>query len=201
MLLKQVVHRLLDHRLVQVVAFAGVNGGDDALGFPFGGAPVERLAALDDVVHGPGDFLDRRVGIVAVAVEQVHVVELQALETAIHAFDEVLAAQRVLFQRRVVKAPEQLRRDQVRAAPPAQFLQRRAHDAFGFPAGVDLRVVEKVDAGLEGCTHHFDGIGHRGLVLECHPAAERQRGNAKAGVAEFAVLHGRFRIVESEAQA
>jgi hypothetical protein len=36
---------------------------------------------------------------------------------------------------------------------PAEFLDRLAHNALGFPAGVALRAVEEVDADVVGGFH------------------------------------------------
>ena len=59
--MEQVVLRLLHHRLVQVAPIRDVPRGADLVRVPFARAPVERLAALDDVVHRPDRLLDRRV--------------------------------------------------------------------------------------------------------------------------------------------
>jgi hypothetical protein len=57
-------------------------------------------------------------------------------------------------------------------------------------AGIDLGVVEEVDAGVEGGGHHLDGGLGIDLVGVGDPGAERQRADAHAGAAEAAVLHG-----------
>ncbi len=80
---QEVVLRLLHHRLVQVVAFGDLPRGADLVGRPFRRAPVERLAARDDVAHRPHRLLDRRVRVGAVAEQQVDEVEAQALERTV----------------------------------------------------------------------------------------------------------------------
>ena len=63
---------------------------------PLGGAPVEDLALLDQVVHGPHHFLDGHEGIRTMAVEQVQIVQLHALQRVMAGLKQVLAAEAML---------------------------------------------------------------------------------------------------------
>jgi hypothetical protein len=85
---------------------------------------------LDDVAHGAGGLFDGGLGIGAMAVDDVHVIHAESFERAVDAFEQTFAVERVAFIRTVVQAPENLGRDEVAAAPPAQFLQRLAHHLF-----------------------------------------------------------------------
>jgi hypothetical protein len=154
---EQVVLRLLDHRAVPAVA-VGHPRRRGLVGAPLAGAPVQGLALHDQVVHRAHGLVDRRLRVGAVAVDQVDVLEAEALQRAVHGLHEVLAVQRVLAVDRValaVQAPEVLRRDDVVQARPAELLQGRAHELLAAPAGVDLGVVEEIDAGVEGRGHHL----------------------------------------------
>ena len=71
------------------------------LGRPLARAPVEGPAALDDVVEAAHHLLHRRLAVGAVCVEQVDVLEAEAVKTGAGALDNVLAreADRVLRAR------------------------------------------------------------------------------------------------------
>jgi hypothetical protein len=81
-------------------------------------------------------------------------------QRAVDGLHQVLAVERVLAVDGVavaVQAPEELGRHHVVQARPAQLLQRLAHHLSLLAAGVDLGVVEEVDAGVVGGGHHLDG--------------------------------------------
>ncbi|KAJ8578040.1 hypothetical protein ON010_g1166 [Phytophthora cinnamomi] len=82
--------------------------------------------------------------------------------------------------------------DQVLAAPRSlgdALVDGSAHVPLGEAAAVRLGVVEEVDAVLEGELHHVvPGVG-RVLVVDVHPAAERELGDQQARVAQEAVGH------------
>jgi hypothetical protein len=65
----------------------------DLRGEPFGCTPVESLAAVDEVVEGADCFLDGRVAVWAVGVQDVDVRQLEALEGGFGGFDEVFAGE------------------------------------------------------------------------------------------------------------
>src|SRR5690606_909087 len=60
---------------------------------PLAGSPVTDLALPDEVVDGLDGLLQRGLGIVAVAVEDVHVLELQTFEAILQAVYYVFPAQ------------------------------------------------------------------------------------------------------------
>ena len=154
---EHVVLRLLHDRLVQVMLIGDLPGFHDLGRAPLGGAPVDSLAARDDVVHGPDGLFDGRGRVGAVAEDQIDVIELQAFEGTVHAFQEALAVEGVLLVGPIVQPPEELGGDQVTAAPPGQFLEHVAHHGLGLAVGIDLGVVKKVDARGVGGRHALTG--------------------------------------------
>jgi hypothetical protein len=144
---EQVVLRLLHHRLVQVVALGDLPGGADVGRAPLAGAPVQRLALRDDVAHRPHRLLDRRVRVGAVAVDEVDVLQAEALQRAVDGLHQVLAVERVLAVDRIalaVQAPEELGRHHVVQPRPAQLLERLAHDLLAAAAGIASALSKKL---------------------------------------------------------
>ena len=123
------------------------------------GAPVERLARIDQVVHRPDGLLNRRVAIGSMAVQQVDVVELQTLERGFRALNQVLAGQAAVVDRVVAEgaAPVDLGRDDQVVALPAEFFDGVAHHDLGLAACVGLGAVEEVDARVVGRFHAVEG--------------------------------------------
>jgi len=152
-------------------------------------APIERLAALDDVVHRPDRLFDRSVGIGAMAIDEVDVVQLQALQRAVDRIEQVLAVQRVVVVGAAAHAPVELGRHDELDARPGKLLQHLAHDDFAVTFGVDLGVVEEVDSGVERRSHQLARGAGVDLVAVGDPGAERQFGNFQAGAAEATDFH------------
>ncbi len=115
------------------------------------------LPGRDDVVHRPHGLVDRRVGIVAMAVQHVDEVLLEALERTVDRLHQVLAVERVPHVRHVaVDAPEHLGREHVRVPRPSELLEGTTHDRFAVAARVGLGVVEEVAAGVVRGLHAFE---------------------------------------------
>ena len=186
---REVVLRLLHHRLVQVVPVGDVPRGADLAAGPLRRAPVERLPAAHDVGHRAHGLLERRVRVGAVAEEEVDEVEAEAVERPVDRLHEVLAVQRVLHVGCLVQAPEHLRGDDVRPARPVHLRDRRAHDALGLAACVRLRVVEEVHARVVGRLHALARLLHAHLVLERHPRTEREHADLEAGTTQPSIFH------------
>jgi hypothetical protein len=106
------------------------------------------------------------------AVDEVDVIELQALERAVDRVHQVLAVERALLVRAVGDAPEELGRDDVAQARPGELLQRLAHDLLALAAGVDLGVVEEIDAAVPRRGHAVARRAPVELVAVRHPRAE-----------------------------
>lgn len=78
------------------------------------------------------------------AIEEINVVHIQALQGSLGAFDDVLPGEALVIG--APTTPEDLGGyDQV-GALPAQLSDGLAHDLFGPPVGVHLGVVEEVYA-------------------------------------------------------
>ena len=152
---EEVVLGLLHHGLAQVVALGDLPRRHDLGRAPFGGAPVERLAALDHVVHRPHRLLDRRVGIGPVAIDEVDVVELQALERAVDRVHQVLAVERALLVGPVGDAPEELGRDdQYFRRGQASFFSASPMISSLLPAAYTSALSKKFTPGSHAAAMH-----------------------------------------------
>src|SRR5690625_4915630 len=171
---EHVVLRLLHRRADEVLAARHLVRFADLLGGPFARAPVERLALVDQEVHGADRLLDRGVQVGAVAEQQVDVVKLHPLQRGIRSLDHVLAGQALVV--RAVAAPEDLGRDDQVLAFPAGPLYHVAHHHFSLARGVTFGVVEEVHAGIPGRAHAFVSDVLADLRTARDPRAERQLG-------------------------
>ena len=86
-------------------------------------------------------------------------------------------------------APEDLGGDDDVGSLPAQFLNRLAHDFLGPAVGVDLGVVEEVDAVVTAALEEGLGVFDVQLVAEADPGAVGELGDFEAGAAQILVLH------------
>ena len=173
--MKEVVLRLLHDRLVQVVALGNVPGGPDVGGAPLAGAPIQRFALANHVAHGPDGLFDRGVWVGPVAIHQVNVVQTKALERAVNGLHEVLAIQSVAAIDGLafaVQAPKEFGRHHVTDARPLETAQGFAHDFFAFSQRIAFGVVKKIDAGVSGRGHHFNGGVDIDLVVIGHPRTQ-----------------------------
>jgi hypothetical protein len=87
-----------------------------------------------------------------------------------------------------VQPPEELRRNEVTAAPPTELLQGSAHDLFRLAQSVAFSVIEKVDARIISSAHHFDGVFDPRLCVKRHPRAEGKLADLDAGLAKVAIM-------------
>ena len=153
----EVVLGLLHDRLAEVVPLGDLPRSPDLLSRPLGGSPVQRPPGRNDVGHRPYGLLDRGLGIGAMAVHDVDVVELETLEGLVHRFEQVLAIEREEGVRDVaVDAPEVLRRHEIAVTRPPELLQGLPHHGLRLPTGVDLGIVEEVDTSVVCGTHAFE---------------------------------------------
>jgi hypothetical protein len=166
---KQVVLRLFHDRLMQMMPFGNVISGTDFIRAPFGGAPVQSLAARDHVAHGPDGFLDGRIRVGTMTERQIDIIELQAFERRVDRIQQIFAVQRVVLIRRFLQAPEEFRRHHVAHARPRQFLERLAHDFFGPAAGIRLGVIEKVDSRVARRRERFARLAMIHLIAVSDP--------------------------------
>ena len=178
--MQQVVLRLLGDRRVEVMAVGDRDRCADLVGRPFRRAPVVRPAAVDGVRERADGLTDGRARIGTVGVDDVEVLESEALECGRHRLHEVLPVERVARVRTVMQPPEELRGHDVLVARPAQALDRLAHDALRLATGVHLSVVEEVHARLARGRHALRRESDVHLVLERHPRAEAQHADLEA---------------------
>ena len=132
----------------------------------------ERLAAGDDVRHGPDGLLHLRVGVGPVTVDEVYEVEAESVQRAVDGLRQVLAVQRVAHVYAVVDAPEQLGRQHVAMPGPTQLGDGLPHDPLRFTSRIRLSVVEEVHAGVVGGGQAIGGQVAGQLGPEGHPRAE-----------------------------
>ncbi len=187
--MEEIVLGLLGDRRVEVVFVADGEGLGELGGGPFAGAPVEDFALNDEIVHRAAGFGDGRGGIGAVAVVEVEVVNLEALEGVVAGFDEVFAREAGLVGLVVFPAEKGFAGNDVAAAAPAAFLEDVAHHELGLAVGVGLGVVEEIDARVVGGVEEFLGDGVADLFAEGDPGAEGQRADLKTGATKGAVEH------------
>lgn len=139
---EDVVLRLLHGGRREVVLAGDGVGFHDLLGRPFGGAPIQDFALLDEHVHGPHRFFDWSVRIGPVAVVEVEVVDAEASKGRFACFDDMLFGEADLIG--LVAAPEDLRGNDEAVACPAELRDSGAHDFFGLASGIAFGVVEKI---------------------------------------------------------
>ena len=79
------------------MSLGNLDRAQDLGGFPLGRTPIQRLATFDDVVHRPDRLLNRCRRVRAMAIQQVHVVEIHACQRAVDRFQQVFAIEGVLL--------------------------------------------------------------------------------------------------------
>ena len=84
---------LLGFGRVQVVLFTHSHRLHNLVGFPLRGAPIKHLALLDEGVHRPDRFQNRRFGVGPVAEIDVHIISAQIFQAAVNAFHNVFTGQ------------------------------------------------------------------------------------------------------------
>ena len=171
------VRRLVDqHRRAQVAQ--DLRRGERVLRGVGRHPDVERLARADGRVERAHRLLERRVGVRAVVVEDVDVVEAEALERLVEARRQVLARAEVAV-RAGPHVPAGLGRDDELVAVGLEVL---GQDAPGVGLGravrraVVVRQVEVVHAEVEGAAHDRALGLDRLVVAEVVPEAERDGG-------------------------
>ncbi len=193
---EQVILRLLHHRLVQMVPLGHLVGGANLVGAPLAGAPVKRLALLDDVVQRPDGFFDGGVRIGAMTKDQVDEIQPHALEAAIDRLQQILAVQGVaavdarFLGRARVEPPEKLARHHIVEPVPLELRQRLTHQSLAFAIGIDLGIVEKIDSRIARGGHHLAHARSIDLIVKRHPGAERKQADLQATAAKTAIKHG-----------
>ena len=169
------------------------DGGLGLLAVVVGDADVQRLAALNDLLHGLAGLLDGGIGVGAVMVEDVYIIDAEVLQAAVETGDEVLAA---AVARAVRPAPGAVARlggdDQLVAVAVQIVFEDAAEVLFGSARGGAVVVgdVEHGDAAVEGGEHHVAHVLVRVERAEVVPHAEGQGGELQPAFARAAVFHG-----------
>lgn len=189
--LQHVVLRLLDDGANEPQPVRDPPRSHDFGGAPLRRAPVKGLVGLDEVVEGPHRLLHGGVAVGAVGVDDVDVVEAEALERVVHALDDVLPGEALVvdgvvaecgapvelvaissvsrcrrFWRLEKKRAAYLGRDDQVVPLPSKLLDRLAHDDLGLALGVHLGRVEEVDAAVVRRLH----AGQRALCKHASSA-------------------------------
>src|SRR3954453_23416985 len=154
-----------------------------------GDAGVQRLALLDRRVQRAHRLLERRLGVEAVRVEDVDVVEPHPPEALVEAREQVLARAPVAVRAgpHVVAG---LRRDDQLVAERAQVAAHDlAEDALGGPVrrAVVVGQVEVRDAEVEGAAQDRARVLERPFLAEVLPQPERHLGQLDAAPAAAAI--------------
>ena len=100
---------------------------------------------------------------------EIEVLHLQALEGLVAGLHQVLAVQAHLGGQLAAGAEEGLAAHRPGVARPLHLLEHLAHDAFALAAGVDLGIVEEVDAVVVRGLHELLGHGIADLLAEGEP--------------------------------
>ena len=174
---EEVVLWLLDDGPDEVEAVGDRPCLGDLLRGPLGRAPVEGPSLVDDPVHGAHGLLDGRGCVGAVAVDDVDVVHVEALERALEPLDDVLPGESLVVG--PLSSPEELGGDDDIGAAPAQVPDGLAHDLLGAAVGVDLGVVEEVDPHVAARLQERPGLLDVQLVAEGDPRAEGELADAQ----------------------
>jgi hypothetical protein len=160
-------------------------------------AEVADLALLHELGHRADGLLDRRVGIDAVLVVEVDVVQAETLQRALAGPLDVLGAAvdaAALSIVGVADDPELRREHDLIAA----IGDRAPDEALVGVRAVDVGGVEEVDAELERAVDDGDRlvVVVRAIELGHAHAAEAEGGNRGAGAAQGACLHAGHAIAE-----
>ena len=159
-------------------------GGGDLIGVPLGHAPIEYFAVAHQVVHRTARFFQRCCTIVAMALIQVHVVGLQALQRGVDLLVDLLRRQPAVDGRHF---EVHLRGEHVIGAlVPGQHLsEQRLRRA----AAVDVGGVDEVDPRVERRLHACLGLFALDPARIGQPRAEADLGHLDVAGAELAEVH------------
>ena len=191
---EQVVVRLAHRGAGHADAARAVHQLGDAPGAEVGHAPVADLARAQQRLDGEQRLLQVHVLVVAVQVDDVHVVGLQAREAGLHLAQHPGARVAAL-----VHAVGHLVAQLGRQHPVvALALEQPAQHGLGRALGVHVARVHVVHAVLARMGDDGRGLGLVRLVAE-HHGAQAQGGDLELALAEEAVLHGEPFTIEKRA--
>jgi len=167
----------------------------DCLGRPAigvrGDADVERLALLHGGVQGAERFLERCVGVEAMVIEDVDVVDAEAAQALIQAGQQVLARSEVAVRPRP-HVPSRLGRDHKLIAVRSEVGAQNATEIRLRTAvwgAVVVRQVEMGDAEVERAPQDGALAVDGAAVAEVLPEPQRHRGERETAAPTAAVGH------------
>ena len=141
---QQRVLRLRGDERCPAVLAAQVERGLDLVGRPLAESDVARLAGPHDLVERLHRLLERRPGVVAMALVEVDVIRAQAVERGVDLLQHLLAGEALVL---VVHREVELCREHVGVARPR--FEHVAEERLRRPERVDVGGVDEVDAGVE----------------------------------------------------
>jgi hypothetical protein len=154
-------------------------------------------AAAHDVVERAHGLLERRAGIGAVVIKDVHVLQAHALQALVEARDEVLARAQVAV-RAGPHVPAGLRRDHQLVAVRLEVLRQNPAEALlGRPVGraVIVRQIEVRDAQIEGAARHRPAVFVNVVAAEVVPQPQRHGRQFQPAAAAAVVAHRRIAVL------
>lgn len=184
---EEVVLRLFGDGSDEVKTLGGGPRLGDLLRRPLAGTPIEGPPLIDHKVHRPHRLLDGCGRVRAMAIQDIDVLHIQALERSFGAFDDVLPGEAPVVG--AWAAPEELGGDDEVGALPTELTEGLAHDLLSAAIGVDLSVVEEVDAMVAAALEEGLGLLHVQLVAEAHPRTVGELAHLETRPAEVVVLH------------
>lgn len=122
-----------------------------------------------------------------VAINHIDVVHVEPLERGLSALDYVLPGQALVVG--TGATPEDLGGDDDVGSLPAELADSLAHDLLGAAVGVDLGVVEEVDAVVAAALEERLGLLHVELVPEAHPRPVGELAHLQPRPSQVLVLH------------
>ena len=161
------------------------------LGRVGGDAGVERAPRTHGVIERHHRFFERRVGIGAVAVEDVHVLQPHALEALVEAGDQILARPPLAI-RPGPHVVARFGRDDQLVAIRTQVLRHHAPEVLLGGAGrrsVVVGEVEVCDAEVEGAQHHGAPVLVGIDAAEVVPQPQRHRRQQQPAAPRAAIEH------------
>lgn len=141
---QQIVLRLFDDWPDQIQPLSYSPSLCDLLSRPFAGAPIESPPLVDHIVHRSDGFFNGGRRVWTVTVNNVDILHIHSLQRSFCALHDVLSGQSLIIWTR--STPEDLSGDDDIGATPTQLADCLTHDLLGSAIGVDLGVIEEVDA-------------------------------------------------------
>lgn len=120
-------------------------------------------------------------------INNVDVIHVEAFQGSLGALDDVFSGEAFIVGS--LAAPKDLgRNDDVGSLPP-ELANGLPHDLFGAAVGVDLGIVEEVDAVVAAALQERLRLLHVQLVSEADPRSIRELAHSQPRSPQLLVLH------------